>query len=389
MVLPTPRVKPLGWGMFEILASAQETQLDLNISLLDQYLDGLGTVGIVASRAIRNWHVSQKLNGSFSGALLPFMVAMKTTLFSGPLDYDIPVVLGAAAGPLTNMMRSSNDALVFDTVAATTTAFNPPADGGFSGMPGVLGIFAAGNNEIQISSDYGNTWTAFTYGVGVAGATCAQTSFGNRFLFALLDGTVVMTSTVHGSPNITSVNGAGFVGNFAGAEFACDLASPTNFVLCAQAIGDTFAKLYHSGDGGTTWAAVRTMAGLGNVLFSQFHGLFIAWDTTGVIYTSPTGVTWSTHSTTATTANGFENARGSFAAAGGAIAKLATRTLASSYGQSYVAFSFDLGLSWNFYSLPSAGDGLGSLIGSNGRLYVMSSNYVWHCDILEDQEAEL
>lgn len=41
MPLPIPRVNPPGWAMFEILSSADITQMDLNIQLLDQYVDSI------------------------------------------------------------------------------------------------------------------------------------------------------------------------------------------------------------------------------------------------------------------------------------------------------------------------------------------------------------
>lgn len=176
-----------------------------------------------------------------------------------------------------------------------------------------------------------------------------------------------------------------------------ELASNGSSLVLAATTAANYSALYLSTNGGATWvtalpqgtsnAATRHV----NVTWSDYWQRYVCWCDTGEIYTSSTGSTWAQIGSARTPANGFLSGRGTLVSAGTAIVK--PTKVSSAYGDlGGVAYSFDLGATWNYHyfaELGNIGATIAGLRGINGRIYATALGKLWRSGVLVAPSVEI
>lgn len=334
--------------------------------------------------AMQTWRMSPTI-GIAAGA--PGSLGVVVGMLRGILDANgdqqrKPVLLSYNTTSFVLNAAHSGDGMFWPTRADLSPSYTPTST--FSAVRGAAyEIIAWGaNNTALYTQDGGSTWAATTstfdtilcYHYIANGAT-------NLYIKATSNGGAWVYT---GGPNAASP----VFGNFPGASgiaqgntTIADNGSGT-MIACAQVNLQTFSSLFKSTDYGATWTNVQNFSGtvVGDVVYNKAQGVFVCVtnDTLGSVSTSTDGTGWSLRFASATPANGFKFGRGTLASAGHAIVKLWSKSLGGAFNEEGVAYSLDLGASWNFAPFGSpTSNVIQSISGFNGRIYAAGLNNVW------------
>jgi hypothetical protein len=255
---------------------------------------------------------------------------------------------------------------------AVTPVFSSPTSIS-AGAQGVLTILQA-SPQFQYTTDQGATWTSTNFGAATNIAAHYSAGLGKYFM-ATASGTVFVSTTPGG---FTGGGAAlpGASGALAGPVSIADNGSVV--VLCGKGNGSGNSTIWVSTTAGASWTAAQTLSGSANVVYNASAGLFVAVDAGGNVYVGgATGATWALASSTATTANNFVFGAGTLASAGPAIVKSvgAATGFGGTAGATGVAYSFDFGLTWNYWMF--GGFEALKIRGFNGRIHAYDSRRLW------------
>jgi hypothetical protein len=323
MSLAIPRVKPLGWALYEILTSAQITQMDLNISLLDAGLTEarrstvanwpersyVAVTAFADAKAPIAWDYTKSIRGGIvvvltSGATLASQDGHEWVISSGASSHPwtaIPkcVAMGVAASgfcfltgdPANNVQYYSANGYTWTSAGSTTDPTSALCYVPWLGTG--LGLWVQGSvtGMIHTSTNPGvDAWVSQT----VPGGFAAKEIVG---IAASATGIVAITSTSHNKVLVS-----------ADAVTWAEVTLPTTQVWrCIDydatdeifiAIGDSAA--YKSADDGQTWTAITKPSGLEILaLASDGYGLWVCTFNTsgpyagGFRYSLDQGATWT------------------------------------------------------------------------------------------------
>lgn len=275
------------------------------------------------------------------------------------------------------------DGLTFDPATPVLTNTSFQSERYFdSGAPGVVftSSFYSTNNGLAWASLSGAWSPGPVFPIGVHYANLA--TLGVQRYFVCYYGASVLPYCA--TPGGVPTNGTFPEGLASGtdAEFANDGLGIV--VLLARKSGNAYYSLYRTTDGGATWAKTLDLNGstYANLTFVQSQGVFAVWTDLGTIRVSADGSSWATTAgTSATVANGFTGITQSLVACGPALVKSVSDS-ASGFGGSSrydgVAYSFDLGATWNLTYFGYLSQALVQIRSFNGRIYVIGGNQLLH-----------
>lgn len=156
-------------------------------------------------------------------------------------------------------------------------------------------------------------------------------------------------------------------------------------LLATEAGGTT---IFRSTDDGATWvnqASLGAGAALCGGAWSDDRGLFVVFTGAGLMYTSPTGVTWTLTKTVAALNVAF--GQKTVAVCGIVLAVVTNRTVNSLGKYPYgVAYSLDFGTNWFESYIAGADDStlpIYSLLSANGRLYATDGISLYRSAIVD------
>jgi hypothetical protein len=344
------------------------------------YLESLKAdmLAVQAHSALQSWRYTS-LPGSGGSLSASQMIALRSVRsFDTSGERQRPIVLFGSDPLNTNKtgMARSNDGSLFD-------GFTPLAGSAFqslthaaAGAPGVI-LMCQGSPQCNYSTDHGTTWTQYSAG---AATNYAVHYALNGHYYALTTGGVLHSATVSGFTGVGVVLPGVSTVQSDPADFADDSSSGgSNVCVCFKHDANAFYSIFWTNNNGVSWTLAKNLSGtLGNITYSRALALFVGWDSTGAIYTSPTGQTWTQISGSASTANGFLGGQSTLACAGPAIVKTVSNVLnasAPAYEQHGVGYSFDLGASWNFYYFAGINSSAPSTLkirGFNNRIYALA-----------------
>src|SRR6478609_7917237 len=154
MSLAIPRVKPMGWALYEILTSGQMTQIDLNISLLDQ---AIGATDLIAAHAaLHSWTL-------IPTPTTPVVPVDHWTLARVRIDkigQDVALMVSEDSSAsnriqwVTTMQRNN-------TFGTIDTSFTGSVVFAFGGEEGTLVVSKI--DDAWYTSDLGGTWHQVTW----------------------------------------------------------------------------------------------------------------------------------------------------------------------------------------------------------------------------------
>lgn len=295
----------------------------------------------------------------------------------------LPVAFGLNSGDgnKTYQARSADGSLFETSAILTGLNYTTPLNSA-SGQPGEMFLLQA-TPEIAYSIDHGQNWAQAILTVGGVQAAALHYSagFGKYFLFDLT-GNIYYGSTFLGITQLAAAGIGAIVVN--GSEFADNGAGACVF-LRKQSSG--VPQLYYFN--GTTWILAQSLTGASaSLTYNAAQGLFVALDDQGVAYVSASGNTWTSLTTGATPAHGFATGRGTMASAGPAVAKMWGMIMSSGIRIDGVAYSFDLGATWNT-SVVTCTAGTVQLRGFNNRLYLLGNSDLWTSGALGSPDVEI
>lgn len=383
MVLPIPRVKPAGWGLFEILTSSQETQLDLNISLLDQEITDLtvSTQQNLAHSSLQAWRFFQPPRSGANGS-----------------TQVVPVGVGAGIGQRLLFTFEA------DTTHSSNTYFASSSDGAWwsgqvaispsyvsmtdavAGIPGTILACASAGIAIAYTSDFGGTWTKAN--VSTSNGLAVHYGLGQYWL--LQAGRAIRTANAPSGLNgsATVIVPTPGTGTFTGLpEFADNGANTICCVANSSAV--SYPSVYVSTDLGATWIKAFDLTGAtaANLVFDSVRGKFVTWSDDGSISYSADGATWTRTSTSASAGNGFFVGQRTFAVTGHVIAKL-WREVVGGIGVNGIAYSFNLGVDWFVFAFGNSGQPINQLRAANNRFYALDAFSLWISGIVDEGIAD-
>jgi hypothetical protein len=326
-----------------------------------------------AHAALRNWQYVNLDDFSSGNAVISLTSILPTvgyTDLTGDRQRGI-VALTVGTGGNGGLSRSA-DGTTWESGFATAIT---PNIAGVSIVGGAVGTLLVLSNStsgsIDYSTDQGGSWTA-----GVVAASgvnkCAHYSAGLGKYFV-----VQATAKVYAASTPAGLVGATGVFMTAGIDIggsAVTVASNgANVIVCGLPSVSSDAKIWLSTDAGVSWSVVQTLSGGGRVTYNSTLGVFVAVDTNGFTYTSPTGTTWTVTGSAGTTGNNFRI--GSLVSAGPAIITTAGGAFwGGGDKQQGIAYSLDLGATWNYWFLDITSV---QLIAANQRVYAYSGHRLW------------
>ncbi len=152
------------------------------------------------------------------------------------------------------------------------------------------------------------------------------------------------------------------------------------------------AVTYYSTDDGATWTFGASLSnGSCSGCYSAVDGKFYVLTALGLLYSSPTGVTWTLVKTMAflTGANGVLLGQNGMVACGAVLACRVGR-LVNSLGKypNGIAYTLDRGANWNevYFGAPT-NKPLTNLISANGRIYAIDGAALYQSGVLESPPA--
>lgn len=256
-------------------------------------------------------------------------------------------------GPFATL--ASNDAgLLFGGLSSTVCKYSADQGATFTNFTPGIGVqptavyytgsthIIAGTGAVAFGDPVANTWTASTFGFAVESAVQI---IGNRNNGSVA--TILVMLTLNG------------------------------------VTGDRATK--YSTDNGATWIAAHTFVGVqANLTYSTAWGLFVVLTTSGELWTSPDGATWTKQKTAASLSlvPGYAKS----AALGDAICCIVNRTTGTGVNNNIgIAYTFDLGATWyeSYFGDITNASSLRVLIAANGRLYASDDTRVYISGALE------
>lgn len=251
--------------------------------------------------------------------------------------------------------------------------------------PGAAGeiMLVIASPQYQYSTNYGSSWT--NQSVGSSNTLSAHFGLGKYWLCQRADIYVAssISTLVSGTHPAIPIPGGG---SFTGVpEFADD--GVGTICLVANATGGTaptYPSVYVSTNLGATWTKVFDLTGavLANLKYSPLLGLFVTWDNTGSVSTSPDGVNWTRGTTvTGSSTAGLATGARTFAIVGSAIVK-AFNAFFGGGEITGVAYSFDLGASWYVHAFGSSSLVIKQIRAANNRIYATDGFGLWVSEIL-------
>ena len=363
------------------IAPRQQIPAQYFNGLMGPVCDSLGNLARVqAHSALKSWRNAAPPNAS-GGVNYTELIGLQTAS-SFDINGDrelIPVLIGPNSSDTNKAyFLRGTPSLTFESNATRAGTGLGGVTFAFAGEPGAI-LISNGPVEI-VSTDHGGSWattSTFSGASSSAGGHYAFLSGASHYLVAKYGAfnQVERCATLTGSSSNANLPGGVAINAGTIAEFADDKIA--NIVLLAHVASNTFASIFWSSDSGATWTKVKDLSGANaNISFSDFSGEFVAWDDSGGIYTSLTGQTWTQVSGSADSTRGFVGGRDTFACVGPAIVKVWTYTLpgGSGFTKNGIAYSFDMGSTWNFsaFGATDAGTTLLRLKSFNGRLFAMT-----------------
>lgn len=386
-VAPTAGIAAIGF------VPGQQPPAQYFNSILGGQADAIGLIEQVITRAaLTNWQRVTLPNPDSNttyydiAALLP----IRSSDTFGDRQRGL-VMFGNDSVDSNKIYKSrSVDGFAWNSTASLTGA---PILGTYAGGGEAGAVFTGNGSALNYSLDHGVTWTTAANFIGSHGVYYASLATLSTAVYVGVgvgvghDHAVYTTSLAVAATNIAMP-----VSIVAGTliDFADDGLS--NILFCARLGSNTYWSICRSADAGVTWAKVMDMDVGSNIAGLTFHkssGLFVACDSSGKTYTSPTGVTWTTVATTRTTAsNGFTNqGPRSLASVGPAIA--IPWADPGGLGGRGIAYSFDLGLTWNTWCFTTTT--VSRLVSINNRLYAFDglTKEIWISGSLGVPSTEL
>lgn len=331
MSFPFARVKPLGWALFEVLTSAQMTQIDLQQSE--------GAPGSIYSDVAQLANLTPSLtNPTDLGRSLIYLPETATSA-------EAIVSFGWAAGGLVPAAH------LISAPGLTSTSLTIPLDEGLGTFNAECSVWDGGTayliggqpnttskKRLRRSTNGGTTWTSeeTNHATGTQGVQCMGYSpFHSKFLLAL-NGTIeTSTSGATG----TWATAAGLPNADTRTTFTTNPATGRVLVQSASASG---ARLLKSDDL-TTWTQEATPQSFERIIWSPFWGKYFGFHSSGC-YSSTTGLASSWSSVSAVNFGGSSTAVRSFVSG----------RILGHYGTSGLFMSVDGGVSWTIAGGPSA-----------------------------------
>ncbi len=392
MSLSIPRVKPLGWGLFEILTSSQITQMDLNISLLDDEIQGTRIVD--ASNALRLWTATTipQVGTDTYADIIPMRLS-RTYGVNADTQRLIFMVGTDSTGSPANEARiaRSADGSAFDPatqrLSTLTTFLSPTA--GFPGAAGEL-MLINGAHQFAYSADSGATWTlsslvSITDNIGVMHYVSGTGAAAGYYL--LTDGATSnfarasSMANLANTPTYSTIGSGGFAFNTT-QSIVSDGASVL-LIACTFSDG---CRVYRSTDGGATWMLAYTTGGtvMSLVWSDYWKKFFLVDNSAGVLASSSDGASWSLVRSGLTSANGFLVSARALIACGPALAlPSATGTTGG------LVLSLDQGLTWNYHYIGVSGVYPTVFRATRERIYAANGKTLWRSGLLGSPAAEL
>ncbi|HEY4107233.1 MAG TPA: hypothetical protein VGM44_25210 [Polyangiaceae bacterium] len=375
------RIAPLTAELASGVIPDQQYPAQYHNWLIGSAFDVVGNLArIAAHSALQNWKRFDVPNASdaIGWSEIVGLQPIRTYDESGDRQ-RLPIVLGANSSDSnrTYMLRS-NDGSAWDSpseVEPSATHFPNPLYS-CAGAPGVIVFGQASSPELAYSLDHGDTFANVTLGSVGGSALGVHFAPGIGVYFGAHGSGIFHTATLTSFGAAVLPSG---VSTLVGpAEFADDGGS--NVVVCVQDNALAHRSIYRSTDSGVTWTKVLDLASvtaMGNVKYSPALGLFIAWDTTAIWKSSDGGATWI--QTSSPVFADMATGQDTMAIVGPAIVKLWSHTLVSStYVQAGIAYSFDLGSSWNTWAFSHIVTRFPHKIRAfNGRLHAIDSSSIW------------
>jgi hypothetical protein len=388
----------LGFHQALLLAAGITPSGDPDNANESQYLEALHVIigkRSLAHRAMREWaNVELPFQVTRYDVEYPFIAHPR--LASGQ---DTVFAIGSDADSDLSYVRSF-DGGVFDreTLTADTTV------GAKCAAAGADGEFLVGSDNLVVKhADLGKTKTSEALPTDAPSAV-HYARYCTTYLAAGQSGDIYAGTSLAlmaAAPFEVADGGLTIAtAGVPGGEFADDGTANIVYAGSGTAGGVTRFRIYHSADDGATWTTALTCgAGITmiNVAWHAAEEVFVALDSGGAFYTSPTGLVWTlvNASTGITAAAGASERHGTLAVAGDCVAKAYNPTLYTTYSAPGVAYSFDLGDSWRTqafgygfdftteYDVTENPEPILSLTSANNRFFASDNFRVYRSGVLE------
>jgi hypothetical protein len=253
-------------------------------------------------------------------------------------------------------------------LAAFSCVAADSGDPGGSGIGSTIFGCLTGGATCKYSTNGGSSWSTFTPAAFLAGNIMQMFATGTAYLVADDAGTITRSTTLTGTWVGHTFHGGG-VGT---CECFASNGAGTICMLYAVSGNRTIA---YSTDDGVTWADAQTFAGVSaSLAWSAGNSCFVAITSTGELWTSPSGVSWTKQKTSAALATGITPGARQLACQGPVIAHIVNRSGGSLPSHMRgVSYTLDLGATWHemyfgSYSFNGARD-LVALTAANGKLF--------------------
>ncbi len=138
-------------------------------------------------------------------------------------------------------------------------------------------------------------------------------------------------------------------------------------------------KAVYSSDDGVSWSTGHTFTNTPcSLTFNEAYGLFVVVTGSGQVWTSADGATWTLNKTSSVLATGIAPGAGQLASIGYAIVHLINRQTSTQKLRG-VAYSFDLGATWNewYFAEYTNGVDLKWLTHIDGALWATNGQTLW------------
>lgn len=343
-------------------------------------------VTVQAHAAMRLWRSALHLQAGSTSQAVVLVRDNNASFNHSPLDRQrFPFVYGSNPSDSNKLTQSiSADGFAWQSTGRVTgTGFaaglvNP----WFFAEPGAPGVILASAGSIDVvSTDRGTTWAtnAVFVSTQTIGMHWAPAGAGLYVFVDWFGGVQVSTTLASATHRAIPILDTIANGNY--ADIADDGGSKIVFV--SRVAGDTFFSVFTSTDGGGSFAKTLALAGTtANICYSPYHKAFVILDNVGDMWVGD-GTSWAvTGPGIIPVSSGVGTVFHRLAATGAAIAYLANGT----WGVA-VAYTFDLGATWNVWNISSTTPA--GIRAANGRFYVLSGDTLWQSGQLTSPDADL
>lgn len=255
------------------------------------------------------------------------------------------------------------------------------------GAAGVIMLVNGSSASVQYTTDGGVTWANLSF--GAAARLAVHYGLGQYWACGTLQ--VWTASTIAGlgggAQPALPIPGSGL---FSGVPEFADNDANTVCLVGVPSGGVTYPSVYATTDLGVTWTKVFDLTGAtaANLKYDTSRGLFVTWDDTGAVSTSPNGTVWTRGTAlTGSPSRGVVIGPRTFAIAGNVIAKLWLESVGGQNMQG-IAYSFDLGVSWFVWAFGTNSTPLTQLRAANNRLYAIDGFNLWTSGVLGSNDKD-